>query len=167
MCAICPIAWERCKMPTLWMLVGVPGSGKSSWVDQQGFDRDTVIISTDRHIDAEAARQGRTYSEVFKGHIKRATSIMNADLAMAINDGDDIVWDQTNTTAKSRSAKLASVPNTYRKVAVFFPTPEPKELERRLASRPGKHIPWNVLQGMISQLEAPTTDEGFDEVIVV
>jgi len=154
-------------MPTLWMLVGVPGAGKSTWIAQQGFDRDTVIISTDRHIDAEAARQGLTYSEVFKGHIKRATAIMNADLAMAIKDGDDIVWDQTNTTAKIRAAKLASVPNTYRKVAVFFPTPEAKELERRLACRPGKHIPWNILQGMISQLEAPTKDEGFDEVVVV
>jgi predicted kinase len=149
------------------MLVGVPGAGKSTWIAQQGFDRDTVIISTDRHIDAEAARQGLTYSEVFKGHIKRATAIMNADLAMAIKDGDDIVWDQTNTTAKIRAAKLASVPNTYRKVAVFFPTPEAKELERRLACRPGKHIPWNILQGMISQLEAPTKDEGFDEVVVV
>ncbi len=154
-------------MPTLWMLVGVPGAGKSTWIDQQCFGLDTVIISTDRHIDAEAARQGRTYSEVFKGHIKRATAIMNADLAMAVKDGDDICWDQTNVTAKSRAAKLASIPDNYHKVAVFFPTPEPRELERRLASRPGKSIPWNVLQGMISQLEAPTTDEGFDEVIVV
>jgi predicted kinase len=149
------------------MLVGVPGSGKSTWLDQQGFGRDTAIISTDQHIDAEAARQGRTYSEVFKGFVKRATSIMNADLAIAIKDGDDICWDQTNVTSKSRAAKLASVPNTYRKVAVFFPTPEPKELERRLASRPGKHIPWNILQGMASQLEIPTEDEGFDEVVVV
>lgn len=154
-------------MPTLWMLVGVPGAGKSTWIDQQCFGLDTVIISTDRHIDAEAARQGRTYSEVFKGHIKRATAIMNADLAMAVKDGDDICWDQTNVTAKSRAAKLASIPDNYHKVAVFFPTPEPRELERRLASRPGKSIPWNVLQGMISQLEAPTTDEGFDEVVVV
>lgn len=155
------------KQPTLFMLVGVPGAGKSFWVKSQSFGRDTAIISTDRHIDAEAARQGRTYSEVFKGYIKRATAIMNADLAMAVKDGDDICWDQTNTTAKSRAAKLASIPDNYRKVAVFFPTPEPKELERRLASRPGKHIPWNILQGMISQLEAPTTDEGFDEVVVV
>lgn len=154
-------------MPTLWMLVGVPGSGKSTWLDQQGFGRDTAIISTDQHIDAEAARQGQTYSEVFKGFVKRATSIMNADLAIAIKDGNDICWDQTNVTSKSRAAKLASVPNTYRKVAVFFPTPEPKELERRLASRPGKHIPWNILQGMASHLEIPTEDEGFDEVVVV
>ena len=153
-------------MPTLWMLVGVPGSGKSSWVNSQRFGSHTVVVSTDRHIDAEADRQGKTYSQVFKSYIKRATSIMTADLAMAIKDGDDVVWDQTSVTIKSRAAKLASIPDNYRKVAVFFPTPEAKELERRLASRPGKTIPWNVVQGMASQLEAPTKDEGFDEVIV-
>ena len=55
------------------------------------------------------------------------------------------------------------LPN-YHAVAVVFPTPEPAELERRLASRPGKNIPWNVMQGMISSLKLPTEEEGFDEI---
>jgi hypothetical protein len=47
---------------------------------------------------------------------------------------------------------------------VVFKTPEPEELERRLDSRPGKSIPWNVMQGMISGFKMPTLEEGFDEV---
>ena len=151
-------------MPTMWMLIGVPASGKSTWVSNQGFDPEhTVIISTDKFIDAEAARQGKTYSEVFSSTIKRATAIMNADLDMAIKDGMDIVWDQTNTTVKSRAAKLTRLPASYRKVAVYFPTPDDAELKRRLASRPGKTIPANIVLGMKSQLEPPTASEGSDD----
>ena len=72
---------------------------------------------------------------------------------------------RTNLTAKARAGKLSQIPKTYRKIAVFFPTPNEKELQRRLASRPGKNIPSNIVMGMKSQLQAPTTAEGFDEII--
>lgn len=154
-------------MPTLYMLIGVPGSGKSTWLAGHPFDWSTTrIISTDNIIERRAQEQGKTYSEVFQREIKGATHQMNRELKQAVLDGADIVWDQTNLTKKSRAAKLAEIPDTYRKVAVFFPTPSDDELKRRLASRPGKTIPANVVLGMKSQLERPGKDEGFDEVIV-
>ena len=154
--------------PTLYMLVGVPGAGKSTWIANQKFDpENTLILSTDKFIDAEAAIQGKTYSQVFSFSVKRATSIMNADLKMGIMDRMNLVWDQTNTSAKARASKLASIPDNYRKVAVFFPTPEEAELERRLASRAGKTIPPHVMRSMASNLEMPTKAEGFDEIITV
>ena len=156
-------------MPTFYMLIGVPGAGKSTYVNKMLCDvpSDTVVVSTDNLIDSYAQSVGKSYTEVFTKFIKVATSQAKHALLDAVAQNKDIILDQTNTTAKSRAAKLAAIPDHYRKVAVFFPTPAAKELERRLASRPGKHIPWNILQGMISQLEAPTTDEGFDEVVVV
>lgn len=155
-------------MPTLYMLVGVPAAGKSTWIEAQKFDPEhTVILSTDKFIDAEAQAQNKTYTEVFKSAIKRATQIMKADLQMAIQDGQNLVWDQTNVTVKSRADKLKLVPDTYRKVAVFFPTPPQAELARRLASRPGKIIPANVVMAMASQLEPPAPSEGFDRILVV
>jgi hypothetical protein len=50
---------------------------------------------------------------------------------------------------------------------VFFPTPDQAEHARRLALRPGKTIPWNILNGMISTIEQPITDEGFDEIRIL
>jgi guanylate kinase len=82
---------------------------------------------------------------------------------LARDKGMDIIWDQTSTTVASRRKKFNMLPN-YHAVAVVFPTPEPAELERRLASRPGKNIPWAVMQGMISGLKVPTEAEGFDEI---
>lgn len=153
-------------MPTLYMLIGIPGSGKSTWLAKQAFDwTKTRIISTDNIIERRAQEQGKTYSEVFQKEIKGATHQMNRDLKQAIAAGDDIVWDQTNLTKKSRANKLSEIPDSYRKVAVFFSTPDDAELKRRLASRPGKTIPANVVLGMRSQLERPSKAEGFDEIV--
>ena len=52
----------------------------------------------------------------------------------------------------------------YEHIAVVFKTPEPEELARRLASRPGKNIPAHVMRSMIDNFEMPTLDEGFTQV---
>lgn len=155
-------------MPTLWMMIGVPGSGKSTWIANQNIDwNNTIVVSTDAFIDKKAADAGKTYSDVFKDHIKAATSKMNSDIEYAIKNNMNIIWDQTNTSVKIRKAKLGQIPDTYSKVAVFFRTPDSNELKKRLDSRVGKNIPNNILMGMISQLEPPTKNEGFDEIINV
>ncbi len=150
-------------MPKLYMLIGVPGSGKSTWVNSQDWVRDCALVSTDKLIELEAARQGRTYNDVFKDYISEATKLMNEDVNMAAAEGHDIIWDQTNVNAKSRSKKLAMLPD-YEKIAVVFNTPSANELMKRLASRPGKEIPWSVMTSMINNFEMPTEEEGFKEI---
>jgi predicted kinase len=150
-------------MATVYVLVGVPGSGKSTWIQNQDWAKDCAIVSTDAFVDQEAERQGRTYNEVFKDYMPTAVKLMADQVVEAREAGQDIVWDQTSTTVASRKKKFNMLPN-YHAVAVVFPTPEPEELERRLASRPGKNIPWNVMQGMISGFKTPTEEEGFDEI---
>lgn len=145
------------------MLIGVPGSGKTTWI--RNHQHDAVILSTDDKIEAEAERVGLTYSDVFHDTIKRAIGEMNTDLIRAIRGKRDIIWDQTNLTRKSRAAKLSMVPDDYEKIAVFFSTPDRAELKRRLDSRPGKTIPANVILGMVSQLQPPSKEEGFDSIV--
>ena len=154
-------------MPKLYMLIGVPGAGKSTWVANQNFDMTkTTVVSSDKFIDEHAAKEGKTYNEVFDSYVKIATKLMENHALIAKANGLDIVWDQTNTSAKSRKHKLAMLPN-YEKVAVYFKTPDPNELTKRLESRPGKHIPWNVMVSMIGNLQEPTEEEGFKEIIYV
>ena len=149
-------------MPKVYMLVGVPGSGKSTWIAAQDWARDCVLVSTDKLIDIEAGRLGKTYNEVFKDYIDTATKLMNDDVRAAVEAGKDIIWDQTNTGRKSRSAKLAMASDYY-KIAVVFDTPAEEEWQRRLDSRPGKHIPKAVLKAMAQGLQLPTEDE-FNEI---
>jgi predicted kinase len=144
------------------MLIGVPGSGKSTWIGEQYWASDCVLVSTDKLIDLEAGRQGKTYNDVFKDYISEATRLMNEDIQAAVEAGRDIIWDQTNTSRKSRKTKLAQVPG-YHKIAIVFDTPDEDEWQRRLDSRPGKSIPRAVLKAMADGLQLPTEDE-FDEI---
>ena len=82
---------------------------------------------------------------------------------IAEREGKDVIWDQTSTTVASRKRKFNSLRN-YEHIAVVFATPEKDELERRLASRPGKNIPAHVMQSMINGFDKPTEDEGFKEI---
>jgi hypothetical protein len=52
----------------------------------------------------------------------------------------------------------------YEHIAVVFRTPDLDELKKRLAGRPGKDVPWEVVQGMIDNWEEPTNKEGFKEI---
>ena len=146
-------------MPTMYILIGVPASGKSTWVEKNKGD--ALVISSDNLIEAYAADHGMTYNEVFKEQIKIATAVVKTEAQKAFAADQDVIWDQTNITKKSRASKLAMVPEHYRKTAVFFATPLEEEWQRRLNSRTGKSIPAHILDSMVEMLEMPDLDEGW------
>jgi len=150
-------------MPRCYQMVGVPGSGKSTWIKNQDWTQDCVMVSTDAFVEQEAQRQGKTYSEVFADFMPTAVDLMADQVVEARELDRDIIWDQTSTTLASRTRKFNMLPN-YEHIAVVFKTPEHKELMRRLLSRPGKEIPEHVIASMIASWEEPTLEEGFDEI---
>ena len=156
------------KKPTCAPLssTGVPGAGKSTWVNGQDWPLDSVYVSTDKHVEQYAASLGKTYNEVFDEFMPEAIKLMIRDVEFAREHGFDVVWDQTSVSVKSRKRKFNMLPN-YTHVAVVFSTPTPSELELRLASRPGKSIPRAVMQSMINNFEYPSAEEGFTEIIQV
>ena len=148
------------------MLVGVPGSGKSTWVSNQPWAKDCAYISTDYHVEEYAKSVGKTYSEVFDEYMPKAVKLMADDVVRAREAGKDIIWDQTSTGKNARAKKFKMLPK-YEAIAVVFKTPEPTELARRLASRPGKNIPDHVMKQMIENFSMPTKGEGFKEIRII
>jgi predicted kinase len=150
-------------MAKCYQLVGVPGSGKSTWVDSQDWALTCARVSTDKWVEIYAKEVGKTYSEVFVDFMPTAVDLMAKEVVVAREMGRDIIWDQTSTTVKSRARKFNMLPD-YEHIAVVFKTPEHKELIRRLWGRPGKEIPDHVIASMISFWEEPTIEEGFKEI---
>jgi predicted kinase len=153
-------------MAKCYQLIGVPGSGKSTWIDTQDWALSCAKVSTDKWVEIYAKEVGRTYSQVFVDFMPTAVDLMAKEVIAAREMGRDIIWDQTSTTVKSRARKFNMLPD-YEHIAVVFRTPEHKELFRRLWSRPGKEIPEHVIASMIASWEEPSLDEGFTEIRVV
>jgi predicted kinase len=157
-------------MPKCYQLIGVPAAGKSTWYKNQDWlgedKKDHKYVSTDQHVEGYARDQGKTYSEVFSEYMPAAIQQMMVNVNMASALQLDIVWDQTSTTIASRARKFNALPpsTNYEHIAVVFSMPAIEVLKERLASRPGKEVPWEVVQGMIDNFEYPTDAEGFKEI---
>ncbi len=150
-------------MPKCYQLIGVPGSGKTTWINNQDWTVPCAIVSTDKWVEIYAKEVGKTYSQVFTDFMPTAVELMAKEVVLAREMHRDIIWDQTSTTVKSRAKKFAMLPD-YEHIAVVFKAPEHKELMRRLMSRPGKEIPEDVIANMIANFEMPTEEEGFKEI---
>jgi len=153
-------------MPKVTLLVGVPASGKSTYVDNTIYnnpDANSWVVSTDIIIQEICDIHGITYNEGFADLIKFAEKIFFSDIEKAIDRKIDVVIDRTNLTVKGRRKFINMFkPAGYEIEAIVFPIPEQNEWERRLTSRPGKTIPDHVIQGMVSSYTRPTIEEGFD-----
>ena len=146
-----------------YQLIGVPAAGKSTWIKNQIWALGLTVVSTDPFVEDYARLEGKTYSEVFKDYMPTAVDLMAKQVVFARKAGHTVIWDQTSTTVKSRERKFNMLPG-YEHIAVVFRTPDIDELKERLANRPGKEIPWEVVQGMIDGWEEPTEEEGFKEI---
>jgi len=150
-------------MSRCYQLIGIPGSGKTTWATSQEWFRTCAYVSTDKYVEEYAKHIGKTYSDVFEYVMKDAVSAMAESIMMARSMKQDIIWDQTSTTVESRVKKFRMLPE-YEHIGVVFRVPNPDELIRRLNSRPGKIIPLDVIESMVKNFEIPSEEEGFKEI---
>lgn len=158
-------------MPTIYVLIGLPASGKSTWramfkATAENLDAPLPVeISSDDIIDEIAASKGLTYSQVFMEAIKVSDKLARQNFEEAVAARRDIILDRTNMTLKGRAKFLASLPKTYEKHAIVFEVPDDvlnERLEKRNAT--GKIIPKSVIDAMRASYQPPSEAEGFDKI---
>ena len=94
-------------------------------------------------------------------------SVLNVEQQF-INNGVNIIHDQTNLSVETRKKHLAKVKG-YVKLAVIFKLAEEKwrrQFETRKI-KTGKDIPEFVIKKMTKNFELPIKKEGFDKVISI
>ena len=136
------------------VLVGLPASGKSTWVESQGG----VAISSDelrRWLRDDATDQS-IHRIVFR--------LMRDFVRMRISLGAPVTYvDATNLTRKHRRPfiKIAEYMGCVCE-AVFFDVPL-EECLRRNEGRARK-VPADAIRAMAERLQAPSVSEGFTTV---
>ena len=158
-------------MPTCYVIVGFPGTGKSTLIAERlnAFDAPSFTYSTDNEIERIAQTQGKTYNDVFEESVGDATKKMNTLLDQAISEKLDVIWDQTNLGSKKRKKIINRMKQAGYEVVCYCIVPPHGTFERqrhqeRLKGRPGKVVPQGVIQNMEKHYEIPSEDEGFDKV---
>ena len=143
-------------MNTLFVMVGIPGSGKSTYANTLGFK----VVSTDsirEELFGDASDQ-RNGDVVFSTAFER----LNEEL----KSGNSVVFDATNVRRDARERVLENCKNNYSKaVAVVMNT----SLGNCITRNDGRdrNVPVSVIRRMYHSFDPVTEDEKFDEVITV
>lgn len=143
--------------PRFIMLVGVPGSGKTTLAEFLGGN-DTVHLSSDtirEELWGDANCQ-KDHAKVFELMHKRTLEALNA--------GYDVIYDATNITRKSRRAILGQLPANVIKECNIVWAPIEVCIKRDAAR--ARTVGKEVIDSMLKRFEAPFYDEGFDFIRV-
>lgn len=156
-------------MPTAYIMVGLPGTGKSTMVNKlTTMMPDAFVYSTDNLIEEWSAVMGWSYNMGFQKYISKAEKQMKEWLQTAVQHNQDIIWDQTNVTGSKRQSIISKLPAHYKKVCIAIRPPH-DEVEMydwldRLKARKNKVIPDDVINRMMETYTIPSKKEGFNEV---
>lgn len=144
--------------PKFIMLVGLPGSGKTSWAKNRVNDH-TVHISSDEireELYGDAGCQ-KDPDAVF--------ALMRLRTTEALARGMDVIYDATNITRKNRKSILDVIPAHVTKECIIVWAPINMCIQRdKLRDRT---VGEAVIDKMIRRFEAPFYDEGFDTIRAV
>jgi predicted kinase len=151
----------RTNSPVATILVGIPGSGKST-----SIDKDVTVISFDNAI--MGAYPDLSYNDAFnkareEDILKDIEKQMFLDLRTAVKNKENIIIDKTNLTKKSRNRIISQISKDYFIEAKVFIVELP-EIKKRLSLRKGKYISDEVLDSMIKNFRLPGYDEKIDSI---
>lgn len=153
------------KIGNLYMLCGLPGSGKSTYAKNWTKDKDEIIwVSRDEvrytYIDPNNCRPEDYYSREKEVYAAFVTIVREQLLK-----GRDVVADATFLNRGSRAKFLRELqlkPNTLN--AIVFNTPYEICLERNNNREGIRRVPEKVIRSMKNSYSNPTSFEGFDNI---
>lgn len=150
-------------MSTVIMLIGPPGSGKTTFRNQ--YLKNIPVVSTDDLLLRIATETGKTYTEAFNLHYKECEARYRTLTNLYQNNDQTYIIDRTNLTRKSRAKTLAVVPSRYTKVAITMPIYSIESLMLRINKRPDQPIAESIVRDMVRTYRWPNTDEGFNLIL--
>lgn len=142
-------------MATLYMMVGIPGSGKSTYA--RSYLGNVIIRSSDvlrEQLLKDVNEQGRN-KEIF--------DILHSLIRTDLYNGEDVVYDATNLDRGKRMEFLKSLDLLpCRKVCIFMN--QTLGICKTLNAKRERVVPEDVIERMSRMVNVPLMTEGWDEI---
>ena len=146
----------------LIVTVGLPSSGKTSWVD------DFIAENQGQAIDVISSDKIR--EEIFndiedQNHNSEVFDLMKRRTKESLSQGHIAIYEATNISSKRRRALLNELKKYYDKAICLF------KYKRLIAcqidnEKRDREVPSDAIDRMYRNFEIPHKNEGFDEIIV-
>ena len=150
----------------LWLLVGIPGSGKSTWIrNHKDFFTDSCAIVSRDEIRFALLDEGEDYFNkenlVWKEYVKAA------EAALFLNN--NTILDATHLNETSRAKILRTLASSLKGVeinAIVINTPIDVAIKQNNLREGRSYVPVSVIRRMNYQMTIPTLEEGFDHIYI-
>ena len=149
---------------TLYITVGLPGSGKSTYAKNFIKDKDVEYLSSDElRAKFGSGETDQTCTNQVFAHIKRTVDEF-------LKDGKNVLVDATSVNRKERSDYIKTAKKYDAKVvAIVFKMDRQSLIERnkKRGEQGGRVVPTFVIDKMLAKYEEPSYSEGIDVIIYV
>ena len=146
----------------LVVTVGLPSSGKTSWVDD--------FIGENQGQAIDVISSDRIREEIFndiedQNHNGEVFDLMKRRTKESLSQGHVVIYEATNISSKRRRALLKELNKYYDKAICLFKYKRVAACQIDNEKR-DREVPSNVIDRMYRNFEIPHKSEGFDEIIV-
>lgn len=150
----------------LWLLAGIPGSGKSTWIrnHKNFFAEDNAIISRDQIRFALLGENDDYFSkenEVWQQYVEKTIA--------SLKSNTDTILDATHLNEGSRGKILRALGHYIDGVeinAIVINTSLQKAIEQNNMREGRAFVPETAIRNMFSNFSMPTFKEGFDNIYI-
>lgn len=149
----------------LYLMMGVAGSGKSTWLKNHLPKNGAVYVSRDEiRFDIVSEEEGYFSKE------KEVFDLFAENIKLLLSMGLDVYADATHLSYGSRRKLLKAVGvNSYKKAFVIWIKASLEDClfhnELRINTR--SYVPPKTIESMYTRIKEPELEEGFDTIFIV
>ncbi|WP_088187858.1 ATP-binding protein [Desulfosporosinus sp. FKA] len=155
--------YERCKKNFLYILIGIPCAGKSTYADSFVLDKPNFRIVSSDEIRKLMTGTYRFSLDSNREVFETAKNIIHRKL----ESGSDVIFDATNINKDHRISVIdIAKRNNSIAVAVVFKTPLSICLIRNAQRNSERRVPEDVIIRMSNFTEV-SISEGFEKIISI